>query len=136
MPTNYQRGRGAEYLAIKMLTEVGFLCTRAAQSKGLFDVVAVRHDVVLFIQAKLSKLVPEHLWQQEKLLPSIPPAHKRRRPRHTTRGTAEGSKHGLLIGCAAHQLAPEATWSTLEVMGQTEGTVVCPKESPCCGALY
>lgn len=55
MPTNYQRGRGAEYLAIKMLTEVGFLCTRAAQSKGLFDVVAVRHDVVLFIQAKLSK---------------------------------------------------------------------------------
>lgn len=39
--THYQRGRSAEYRVIKRLEDVGYVCVRAAGSKGLFDVVAI-----------------------------------------------------------------------------------------------
>ena len=52
MVTNYQRGRSAEYKAVKELQAAGYIVTRAAGSHGLWDVVAVNANGVRMIQVK------------------------------------------------------------------------------------
>lgn len=50
--SNYRRGQGAEYRAIKDLERVGYVCIRAAGSLGPFDVVAISPLGVRLIQVK------------------------------------------------------------------------------------
>ena len=44
--TNYQRGRSAEYKAVKELQAAGYIATRSAGSHGLWDVMAVNKNGV------------------------------------------------------------------------------------------
>ncbi|MGH9936052.1 MAG: hypothetical protein ACREAM_07390 [Blastocatellia bacterium] len=46
------KGRRAEYKSIALLEASGYVCIRAAASKGVFDLVAVRSDSVAFVQVK------------------------------------------------------------------------------------
>ena len=55
MNSNYVRGRAAEYAVKATLEAAGYECTRSASSQGLWDVVGVRADEVLLVQAKLTK---------------------------------------------------------------------------------
>src|SRR3990167_1974205 len=61
MATSYQRGRSFEYRVKRDLESRGYLVIRAAQSKGIADLVAVKRKfrsntaVVLLVQCKLSK---------------------------------------------------------------------------------
>ena len=52
--TQYQRGRAFEYRIIKDLQKRGFWCMRAAQSKGIVDVLGLSRGQILLVQAKIS----------------------------------------------------------------------------------
>lgn len=52
MATHYQRGRDTEYRCIEELTAQGYACTRAASSKGNWDVIAVHPERVLLVSCK------------------------------------------------------------------------------------
>ena len=52
MVTNYQRGRSAEYKAVKELQAAGYIATRSAGSHGLWDVMALNKNGVRLIQIK------------------------------------------------------------------------------------
>lgn len=60
----YADGRRVEYAVMHDLTERGFLCTRAASSKGTADVIAIGLGLVLLVSVKRSK-------------PVLPPAERR-----------------------------------------------------------
>lgn len=51
---NYKKGRRTEYLVRKILAEEGFSSTRAAGSKGVYDIIAWSSEYprVRFIQVK------------------------------------------------------------------------------------
>jgi len=49
---NYERGRAAEYRVRRQLESEGWLCVRAAGSKGPVDIVAFRDGRVRCIQVK------------------------------------------------------------------------------------
>jgi predicted RNA binding protein YcfA (HicA-like mRNA interferase family) len=51
-PTNYEKGRAAEYKAIRQLRDDGYAVLRTAGSHGMYDVVAWNRHEVLFIQIK------------------------------------------------------------------------------------
>ena len=46
------KGRRNEHRSMAQCEAIGFLCVRAAGSKGLWDFVAIRHDLVLLVQVK------------------------------------------------------------------------------------
>ena len=50
----YRRGRRFEYKVGKWLIKLGYYVIRSAGSKGLFDLVAVKGNNVLFIQCTLN----------------------------------------------------------------------------------
>jgi Holliday junction resolvase len=52
--SSYKRGRSLEYAAKKLLKDHDYYVVRAAQSKGLVDLVALRRDHVLLTQGKIS----------------------------------------------------------------------------------
>lgn len=60
--SNYTRGRALEHRIKKKFLEKGFFVIRAAQSKGLADLVCVRHDMVIFIQCKLGGVIGPEEW--------------------------------------------------------------------------
>ena len=51
-PTNYEKGRRAEYKAMHQLRDDGYTVLRTAGSHGIYDVVAWNPDEVRFIQVK------------------------------------------------------------------------------------
>ncbi len=55
---NYIAGRAAEYAILRDLQNSGFACIRAAASHGIYDVVGVRRDCCVFVQAKRGKNKP------------------------------------------------------------------------------
>jgi Holliday junction resolvase len=55
MNKNYVTGRRKEYEVKQMLEKAGFAATRAAGSKGVFDIIAYNSKVVRFIQVKYEK---------------------------------------------------------------------------------
>ena len=55
---NYVAGRAAEYAVMRDLTQVGFVCIRAAASHGVYDVAGVREDSAVFVQVKRGKQKP------------------------------------------------------------------------------
>ena len=57
-PTNYQRGRGAEYRTMRVLEALGYQCIRAASSKGPWDVVGVSSTDVVCVQVKQGATKP------------------------------------------------------------------------------
>ena len=69
-PTNYERGRAAEYRATAALRKLGYLVTRSASSKGAFDLVAVGPNDIRLVQVKLGRAISrkefEHLKQLSK----------------------------------------------------------------------
>jgi len=52
--TKYVKGRAIEYKVAAFLKGKGYAVTRAAGSKGVFDVIAYNGRVVRFIQVKLT----------------------------------------------------------------------------------
>ena len=54
MATRYSRGRAAEYRTIRYLEAMGYYVMRAAGSKGVFDLFAVRGDDRKLINNKLN----------------------------------------------------------------------------------
>jgi len=52
---NYFAGRRAEYRSIELLEKAGFICIRAAGSKGPADVVAIGNGPPLLVQVKRGK---------------------------------------------------------------------------------
>lgn len=52
MNSNYNRGRRAEYRAIKDLEAAGYIATRSAGSHGIWDIVAINKNGVRLIQVK------------------------------------------------------------------------------------
>jgi Holliday junction resolvase len=50
--TNYRDGRDHEYAVIADLERDGYRCTRAAGSKGIADIIALKPGEVLLVQAK------------------------------------------------------------------------------------
>lgn len=46
------KGRRAEYKSIRILEDAGYQCIRSAASKGVFDLVAVKSDDIIFCQVK------------------------------------------------------------------------------------
>lgn len=59
------KGTKAEHKVMVSLTTLGYACCRSAASLGAFDVIAVRHDQVLFVQVKAG------------VHPTVPPAERR-----------------------------------------------------------
>lgn len=49
MMNTAHKGRRAEYKSIKLLEASGYVCIRAAASKGVFDLVAVKSDDIIFL---------------------------------------------------------------------------------------
>ena len=52
MPTNYERGRRAEYRSVALLEAIGYRCIRAASSKGPWDVIGISSTDVVAVQVK------------------------------------------------------------------------------------
>ncbi len=52
---NYIRGRQREYRVMNMLEDLGYICVRAAGSKGMFDVVAIGPKDIRLVQVKLNR---------------------------------------------------------------------------------
>lgn len=50
--SRYLRGRQTEHDAVAALEADGYLVIRASSSKGMWDVVGVRHDRVLLVSCK------------------------------------------------------------------------------------
>ena len=50
--SGYSLGRAVEYAVMHDLTENGYLCTRAASSKGVADVIAIKEGQVLLVNVK------------------------------------------------------------------------------------
>ena len=50
--SRYNKGRIAEYKVRDRLKEAGYIVTRSAGSKGVFDLIALRGDIGLAIQVK------------------------------------------------------------------------------------
>jgi Holliday junction resolvase len=50
--SSYHDGRRVEWAVIHDLTENGYQCTRAASSKGVADVIAIKSGQVLLINVK------------------------------------------------------------------------------------
>jgi hypothetical protein len=74
--TGYQQGVRVEHAVMHDLTARGFLCTRAASSKGTADVIAIGLGTVLLVSVKRSKpLLPpaerEALWAAADRLPDV-----------------------------------------------------------------
>lgn len=53
--SRYAQGRRYEYKAAKALREEGYTVIRSAQSKGLWDLTAVRHDHTKLVQVKSTR---------------------------------------------------------------------------------
>jgi len=63
--TQYTRGRAFEYRCKRALEEQGFWVMRAAQSKGIADLVAVQNGYAVLVQCKLGKGgMPPGEWNQ------------------------------------------------------------------------
>lgn len=62
MATNYERGRSFEYSVMKKLEKAGYVTVRAAGSKGPADIVAASRCVLLFVQCKISGVLPPEEW--------------------------------------------------------------------------
>lgn len=54
MSSGYALGRAVEYAVIHDLTGNGYVCTRAASSKGAADVIAIKPGQVLLVSVKRS----------------------------------------------------------------------------------
>jgi len=52
---NYFAGRRAEYRSIELLDKAGFICVRAAGSKGPADIVAIGKGPPVLVQVKRGK---------------------------------------------------------------------------------
>ena len=52
MNPSAKKGVRNEHKAIKLLEASGYLCTRSAGSRGIFDLIAVNHYGIRFIQVK------------------------------------------------------------------------------------
>jgi Holliday junction resolvase len=52
---NYKRGATFEYKIMAQLEEIGFYCIRSAGSHGLVDVMAMKGNTIILIQAKHTK---------------------------------------------------------------------------------
>lgn len=50
--SGYSMGRDVEYAVIHDLTNNGYVCTRAASSKGAADVIAIKPGQVLLVSVK------------------------------------------------------------------------------------
>lgn len=50
--TNYVAGRRAEYRTMRVLEAAGYVCTRSASSKGMWDVVGVSAADIVLCQVK------------------------------------------------------------------------------------
>lgn len=55
---NYLAGAAAERTVKRDLEQCGFSCIRAAASHGIYDVIGVRGDSVVFVQVKRGKTKP------------------------------------------------------------------------------
>lgn len=62
--TGYQLGRALEYRVRDKLTADGYFCIRAAASKGLVDIIAIKRGQVLFVQCKRSGSLPPGEWNE------------------------------------------------------------------------
>ena len=69
---NYVSGRAAEYAALRDLKRLGFSCIRAAASKGVYDIVGTRADLVVFIQCKRGLRPPSPAEYQSMVEMSVP----------------------------------------------------------------
>ena len=49
------KGRRLEHKTIKLLESAGYRCTRAAASKGVWDIVAIGPNCIRLIQVKANK---------------------------------------------------------------------------------
>lgn len=49
---NYRAGREREYRTMRLLEAIGYACTRAASSKGMWDVIAIRAQDIRLVQVK------------------------------------------------------------------------------------
>lgn len=56
--SNYRSGADFERKVIAYLTENGYWCIRAAQSKGIADIVAIKTGQVLLINCKTKSIPP------------------------------------------------------------------------------
>jgi Holliday junction resolvase len=59
------KGRRREWQTVELLQDQGYVCTRAAGSKGLFDVIAINGIECLLIQCKSNR------WPSKKELAAI-----------------------------------------------------------------
>lgn len=55
---NYVKGRAAEYYMMDVLKKAGYIVTRAAASKGVYDVIGLSSEGAVAIQAKRGKVAP------------------------------------------------------------------------------
>jgi Holliday junction resolvase len=62
MTTGYRLGRDLEYRAKRLLEDDGYFVVRAAASKGLVDLVALKAGETLFVQCKRSGSLPPAEW--------------------------------------------------------------------------
>lgn len=60
----YRKGRVFEWDVIHALTAAGWVCIRAAQSGGVFDIAAFRRGRVLWIQCKRDGKLPPGEWNR------------------------------------------------------------------------
>jgi Holliday junction resolvase len=75
--SNYTNGRALEYAVIADLENDGYRCTRAAGSKGVADIIALKPGEVLLVQVKRSnpQLPPRErvaLWELSRYLRAVP----------------------------------------------------------------
>jgi len=76
--TNYKRGREAEYKAVRVLEEAGYMAQRSAGSHSVWDVCAVGPSGVRLIQVKRCKKGASWKWEfgvaceQMEGLPELP----------------------------------------------------------------
>jgi len=74
MASQYSRGRDTEYKCIEELERAGYRCTRAASSKGNWDVIGVCPDRLLLVSCKRAKnerLAKRHLTSERRRLQLI-----------------------------------------------------------------
>jgi len=88
--SGYHQGRRVEWWWMHHLTDNGYECTRAASSKGVADVIAIKQGQVLLINVKRTSMPPPHerreLVRVARLLPgvAVPAIARGRRLFHIT----------------------------------------------------
>jgi Holliday junction resolvase len=56
--SSYHDGRRVEYAVVHDLTENGYVCTRAASSKGAADVIGIKRGQLLLVNVKRTTMPP------------------------------------------------------------------------------